>query len=192
MLKSKFQILLLLCMLIGNTSCVRKIIYTYEDIKISRYDYFGTSHYFCNKSSLKNSIKVSGYQFYYKAFLCINRSTKKTWILKYDASIDQAFEDNKYFQAEPYLITCFDDPNSIKELQNIHALMKNDSALLDEKYAIYILCGVSSAYTDGELEYNMKHFPNRYKSDYQKSMIERYSWGEDIKKRILSLKKWIK
>jgi hypothetical protein len=187
MLKSKFQIFLLLFILIGNTSCVRKIVYTYEDIKITRYDYCGTSNYFCNKSNLKNRIKITGYQSYYKALLCINRDTKKTWILKYDASIDQAFEDNNYFQAEPYLITCFDDPNSIKELQNIHKLVKEDSVSLEEKYAVYILCGVASAYTDGELEYNMKHFPNRYKSDYQRSIVTRRSWRDDIMTRIQSV-----
>lgn len=187
MLKSRFQIFILLFMLVGNTSCVRKIVYTYEDIKITRYDYWGTSNYFCNKSNLQNRIKITGYQSYYKALLCINRSTKKTWILKYDASIDQAFEDNNYFQAEPYLITCFDDPNSIKELQAMHKLVKEDPVLLEEKYAVYILCGVASPYTDGELEYNVRHFPYQYKPDYKKSVIERRSWREEIMKRLQAM-----
>lgn len=150
----------LLCMFAGTTSCKRKIEYRYKDVIVTRYDYTHLSEYYCNQTDVKYKIKLSGVQNFYKAWLCINKETKKTWILQYDCLILQQFVDYANFQAELYNYPDSIDYEYIQELKDINELIIEDSKLLEEKYAIYILCGLGDAYINTEIEWNREMFPN--------------------------------
>lgn len=159
MFDNKIISLLLLCMVVGTASCKRKIEYVYENVTVTRYDHAHFSEYYSNQTDANCKIRVSGLQNFYTAWLCINRETKKIWILRNDCLIEQPIVDYTNFQAELY-----DYPNNIdstytQELTDIHRLITENPKLLEEKYAVHILCGLGD-YVDAEIEWNKEEFPN--------------------------------
>ena len=139
----------------GIMSCARKFEYSYEDVIVTRYEYPRRSEFYCNRSDPKCKIEVSGSQNFYRAYLCINRETKKVLIMRYDCYICQSFIDYDNFQAELYPEQNIDSVG-LQETINIRSLMKRNPKLFEQKYALYILCGVQ-AYVDGEEEFNREN-----------------------------------
>ena len=143
-------------------SCVDKVVYTYDDIVITRYDYEGfmngkpryKSIFYCNKSDNKCKIEATGSQCYYTATLCINRETKKVWISSRDCYILQKEVDTIHFQAamrnEIY--------DEINVNYNTLSLAKTHE-VLEENYECYALQGLGD-YLKYEKKDSEKEFPN--------------------------------
>ena len=157
--KILLQILMLLNLLPLLCSCVDKVEYKYEDVVITRYDRFRRSEYFCNKSDKKCKIKVSGAQNYYTALLCIDRETKKVWIVQWDGYIQQQDVDTIHFQRG-------DMCRILKEELNINYNTLHPNRIpkvFDEKYECYALKGLGDY---------LKYEENDSKADFPNSKIE--------------------
>lgn len=150
---NKTLLFVFMCLFVGLSSCTRKIEYTYEEVVVTRYDYSRYSEYYCNTSDTKYKIRISGIQNFYKAWLCINRETKKVWILRYDCWIEQSAVDYDNFEAELYQYPNSIDSLHLCELKEIKMLKAKNTQLLEQKYAIYLLYG-GKTYVDAEKKYN--------------------------------------
>lgn len=150
------QILVLLSFLSLLCSCVDKVEYKYKDVVITRYDRLGHSEYFCNKSDKKCKIKVSGSQNYYTALLCIDRETKKVWIVHWDCYIQQQEVDSTHFQGEDMMYRILKDELNI----NYNTLHPNRTpSVFEEKFECYALLGLGD-YLKYEKRYSEKEFPH--------------------------------
>lgn len=146
-------------------SCIDKVVYTYEDIVITRYDYWDErgkdglyykSVYYCNNSDKKCKIEVFGAQNYYEAMLCINRETKKVWIMRRDCYIQQQKVDTIHFQGE--IVGC--STIESEELKKIRELIfYGHEDLLEKNYECFALMGLGS-YVNYEKNDSKIEFPN--------------------------------
>ncbi len=154
--KILLQILMLFSLLPLLCSCVDKIEYKYEDVVITRYDRFSRSEFFCNKSDKKCKIVVTGAQCYYNAWLCVDRETKKVWIVDYDASARQQEVDTVHFQEE-------DIDKILKKEFNINNYINwsfdRKRKKFEEKFECYALKGLGD-YVDYEENDSKEEFPN--------------------------------
>lgn len=142
-------------------SCVDKVKYRYEDVIVTRYDYWNKwpsykSVYYCNNSDKKCKIEVFGAQNYYRALLCINRETKKVWIINDDCYIRQQEVDTTHFQGEMIGrgIVKSEELKYIKKMISDGALY-----LLEGKYECYSLKGFGD-YLKYEKKDSGNEFPN--------------------------------
>ena len=152
---------LVLLSFLSLCSCVDKAEYTYEDIVITRYDCWDKwpnykSEYYCNKSDAKCKIEVVGASNYYSALLCINRETKKVWIVVDDCYIRQQNVDAAHFQGD----TCWWESERPEELKYISQLYyAKNTELIEEDYECYTLMGLGG-YMKYEKKNSEKEFPN--------------------------------
>lgn len=132
-------------------SCVDKVVYTYEDIVITRYDClenwrpnyksiffypYYTSVFYCNKSDKECRVNIYGDD--YSALLCINRETKKVWIIHDDCYIEQSKVDYTHFQAQLNNSRGGGDSLALQEIKTL----KRTPELLEEKYECFVLQGM--------------------------------------------------
>ena len=173
--KILLQILMLLNILPLLCSCVDKVEYTYENVVITRYDHWDhwpsyKSVYYCNTSDKKCKIEVSGAQNYYTALLCIDKETKKVWIIIDDCYIRQQEVDSSHFYGDmigPGHVV----PKEIKDIHDLKWAHKLD--LLKEKYECYALKGMGD-YLKYEKEDSKKIFPNsKIEAQYYYNIYER-------------------
>lgn len=155
------QILVLLSFLSLLCSCVDKVEYKYEDVVITRYDHWDhwpsyKSVYYCNTSDKKCKIEVYGAQNYYTALLCIDRETKKVWIVGRDCYIQQQEVDSTHFQGEDMMYRILKDELNI----NYNTLHPNRiPSVFEEKFECYALLGLGD-YLKYEKRYSEKEFPH--------------------------------
>ncbi len=89
------------CLLISCGRAPIRIDYIYEDITVTRIDYPDHSIYTCSNSSDEHYIKVTGVQWFYRAYLLIDKNTKKVWIDEVDCHIEQPKPDEEHFEICP-------------------------------------------------------------------------------------------
>lgn len=171
------QALVLLSFLPILCSCVDKVVYTYEDIVITRYDYEGfmngkptyKSVFYCNKSDKKCKIEATGSQCYYTALLCIDRKTKKIWISSRDCYILQKEVDTLHFQAAMRK-EIYDEIN-VKNYNTMGLAKKHE--VLEENYECYALQGLGD-YLKYEKKHSEEEFPNsKIEARYYYNIYER-------------------
>lgn len=158
--KILLQILMLLNLLPLLCSCVDKVEYKYEGVVITRYDHWDhwpsyKSVYYCNTSDKKCKIEVYGAQNYYTALLCIDRETKKVWIVDRDCYIQQQEVDTIHFQGE-------DMCSILKEELNINYNTLHPNRIpnvFEEKFECYALEGLGE-YLNYEEKDSKADFPN--------------------------------
>lgn len=157
------QVLVLLSCLPLLCSCVDKAVYTYEDVVITRYDCWDEwpsykSVYYCNNSEKNCKIEIWGASNYYRALLCINRETKKVWIINGDCYIRQQEVDTIHFQGDT--ICYWWNAVYPKELKDIKEMIyTRNTELLEENYECYVLEGLGD-YLKYEKKDSEKEYPN--------------------------------